>query len=126
MDTKALLAKDAVILRIPEHVFDKHKDIFTVLLFSTETLRAKLGIKKTADIELISDLFGNKFNMKKLSKFLEMEAIQYLWWGFKSDEPNDDDETWTFYKSQSMHKMVKKLPLADVRKSLAKSVKIGH
>ena len=38
LDTEELLAKDAVVLNIPEHVFDQHKDIFTVLIYSTNNL----------------------------------------------------------------------------------------
>ena len=35
LDTEELVAKDAVILNIPEDVFEKHRDIFTVLIYST-------------------------------------------------------------------------------------------
>ena len=51
VDTKDLLTKeDAVVLRIPEHIFDKHKDIFSVLIYSTSILQKKLSIENTADI----------------------------------------------------------------------------
>ena len=37
-DTKQYLAKDATILKVPEDVYDKHKDIFMVLIYNTKKL----------------------------------------------------------------------------------------
>lgn len=116
VDKTKFLDQNYTVLNIPEHIFDKHKDIFTVLIYTTDNLRNKVNIKNEGDVKIISDIFGNALNMSKLSKFLKIEAIQYLWWGNPKDEQKQ--ESWTFYDSQTMLDLVKNNPLADIRLKL--------
>ena len=122
-DKKELLKKDVVILNIPEDVYERHRDVFTVLILSTPNLIDKvLKIERTQEIECIIELFGNKYNQIKLSKFLKMEAIQHLWWGNRT---SDQGQSWTFYNSQNMRKIVKHIDVAKMTKSLQAKVNLG-
>ena len=44
VDKRELLDKNYTVLNIPEHIFDKHKDILTVLIYTTDNIRKRVNI----------------------------------------------------------------------------------
>ena len=78
----------------------------------------KLKIENNSTLELIDAIFTNKYNLDKFSAFLNLEAVQGLWWsGFKSNKP-----CWKFCNSGFMQDVKASIPTqkrAQIMKTLS-------
>lgn len=67
----------------------------------------KLQIENNSTLDAIDAIFSNRYNLDKFTKFLNLEAVEGLWWsGFKSEKP-----CWTFYKSGFLQDVKASIPI---------------